>query len=53
MICDLEVRVLVVSGEGVVINGVLYKDEEDWLLFEEEESKSKGEMSMKVMEMVM
>ena len=36
----------------MVINGVLYKDEEDWPLFEEEESKSKGETSTKATETV-
>jgi hypothetical protein len=37
--CDSKARELASNGDGVVINGVLYAEEEDWPLYEEEEEK--------------
>lgn len=46
--CDSKARELASNGDGVVINGVLYAEEEDWPLYEEEEEKkSQSETSTK------
>ncbi|KAK0382766.1 hypothetical protein NLU13_9862 [Sarocladium strictum] len=46
--CDSSAKELAASGQGVVINGVLYREEQDWPLWEKEAgSKSNAETSTK------